>query len=86
MMKQSLQPVANLLTGQVTVKLYKGTVTFASSEGVAHSLYSEETASMEAIGDFDQRDSEGFLGVLGVSAKANQTAGQIEPTLLEGLV
>jgi argininosuccinate synthase len=86
MMRQSLQPIANLLTGSVTVKVYKGIVTFASSEGVTHSLYSEETASMEAIGDFDHRDSEGFLNVLGVSARADHSAGQIEKSLLEGLI
>lgn len=85
MMRASLQPVAALLTGTVSVKLYKGTVTFASSDGVSHSLYSEETASMEAIGDFDHRDSEGFLQVLGVSSRANNTAGQIERDLLDSL-
>mgnify|MGYP006114081043 FL=1 len=86
MMRQSLQPIANLLTGTVTVRLYKGNVTFDSSTDVAHSLYSEETASMEAIGDYDHRDSEGFLNVLGVSARADHSAGQIEKALLEGLV
>jgi len=86
MMRQSLQPIAHLLTGTVTVKLYKGKVTFESSEGVPHSLYSEETASMEAVGDYDHRDSEGFLNVLGVGARAGHFSGQIEPSLLEGLV
>ena len=86
MLRQSLAPVANLLTGKVTVKLYKGMVTFASSEGVEHSLYSEETASMEAIGDYDHRDSEGFLNVLSVGAKADHTSGQIESSLFEKLV
>jgi len=85
MMRQSLVPVASLLTGTMTVKLYKGTVTFDSSEKVPHSLYSEETASMEAIGDYDHRDSEGFLNVLSVGAKADHSSGQIESRLLEGL-
>ena len=31
---------------------------------------------MEAIGDFDHGDSEGFLGVLGVGARASAVAGQ----------
>ena len=86
MMRQSLLPIANLLTGSVKVKVYKGMVTFLASEGVTHSLYSEETASMEAIGDYDHRDSEGFLNVLGVSARADHQAGQIEKSLLEGLI
>ena len=38
---------------------------------------SEDTASMEAIGDFDHRDSEGFLGVLGVGARVLNTSGQV---------
>ena len=85
MMRGALAPVVGLLTGSVTVSLYKGVVTYKASEGVAHSLYSEETASMEAVGDYDHRDSEGFLNVLGVGAKADHAAGQIEKELLEGI-
>jgi len=85
MMQGALAPVAKLLTGTVTVAAYKGTVLFKSSEDVPHSLYSEETASMEDVGDYDHRDSEGFLNVLGVSAKAEHAAGQITQELLEDL-
>ncbi len=85
MMRSALAPVSALLTGTVTVALYKGTVTFQSSNDVPHSLYSEETASMEAVGDYDHRDSEGFLNVLSVGAKADHSAGQIERSLLERL-
>ena len=85
MMRNALAPVANLLSGEVTVAAYKGTVTFKSSKDVTHSLYSEETASMEDVGDYDHRDSEGFLNVLGVSAKAEHAAGQIEKDLLSGI-
>jgi argininosuccinate synthase len=60
-------------------------VLFKSSQDVPHSLYSEETASMEDVGDYDHRDSEGFLNVLGVSAKAEHAAGQISQELLEDL-
>ena len=66
-----------LATGTISVSLYKGQVAFCSASDAPHSLYSEDTASMEAIGDFDHRDSEGFLGVLGVSARALHQAGQI---------
>ena len=76
MMQGALAPIAKLLTGTITVAAYKGTVLFQSSENVPHSLYSEETASMEDIGDYDHRDSEGFLNVLGVGAKAQHAAGQ----------
>ena len=66
-----------LATGTIAVSLYKGQVSFGAASDIPHSLYSEDTASMEAIGDFDHRDSEGFLGVLGVSARALHQAGQI---------
>lgn len=66
------------MSAEVTVALYKGNVSFhAITPGSApHSLYSEATASMEAIGSFNHADSEGFLGVLGVSARALTLAGQ----------
>ena len=85
MMRSALAPVLALLTGSVTVSAYKGTVRYKASEGVSHSLYSSETASMEAIGDYDHRDSEGFLNVLSVGAKAEHASGQIERDLLEGI-
>jgi len=84
MMRGALAPVLNLLSGTVTVEAYKGTVLYKSSEGTVHSLYSAETASMEAIGDYDHRDSEGFLNVLGVGAKAVHSSGMMEPDVLKG--
>ena len=66
-----------LATGTIAVSLYKGGISFHSASDVPHSLYSEDTASMEAIGDFDHRDSEGFLGVLGVGARVLNTSGQV---------
>ena len=74
----SIEPLTNLAVGTITVALYKGNVTFFAAAGVPHSLYSEETASMEAIGDFDHSDSEGFLAVLGVGARASAVARQTE--------
>lgn len=68
-----------LATGTIEVSLYKGNVSFWSASEVPHSLYREDTASMEAVGDFDHQDSEGFLGVLGVSARVLNRAGQIPP-------
>ena len=77
-MLASIQPLTRLATGTITVALYKGNVAFHAASGVPHSLYSEETSSMEDIGDFDHTDSEGFLGVLGVGARASAVAGQTE--------
>ena len=65
-----------LAIGTITVDLYKGNIAFRSAKDVPHSLYSESTSSMEDVGEFDHRDSEGFLGVLGVGARALNRAGQ----------
>ena len=64
-MLASVEPLTRLASGTISVALYKGNVAFHAASGVPHSLYSEETASMEDIGDFDHADSEGFLAVLG---------------------
>ena len=77
MIRDALRPVTELMTGTIAATLYKGTVTFQSAKDVPHSLYSEANASMEAIGEFDHADSEGFLRVLSVSARALAAAGQI---------
>lgn len=78
-MRASIDAFTQLMSATITVALYKGNISFhAVAEGSSpHSLYSEETASMEAIGSFNHADSEGFLGVLGVSARALNVAGQI---------
>src|SRR5262245_2737199 len=68
---------AQLVTGTIRVSLYKGHVLFAAASDVPHSLYSEANASMEAIGEFDHADSEGFLRVLSVSARALAAMKQI---------
>lgn len=67
---------AELATATITLELYKGSVSFVASEDVPHSLYVEEDASMSAVGDFDHADSEGFLRVLGIGAKATARSGQ----------
>jgi argininosuccinate synthase len=77
----AVRRVTELVTGTVAVLLYKGGVSFVSASDVPHSLYSEENASMEAVGEFDHADSEGFLRVLSVSARALAAAGQIAPRL-----
>ncbi len=71
-----IEHLNGLATGTISVSLYKGQVAFHAANDIPHSLYSKDTASMEDIGDFDHKDSEGFLGVLGVSARALNQAGQ----------
>jgi len=77
-LRASVDVFNKLATGTVRVELYKGNVSFQSADDVPHSLYSEATASMEDVGDFDHKDSEGFLGVLGVSARALKSSNQIQ--------
>lgn len=83
MIRGALSPVRKLAEGSMTVSVYKGSVTYQSSGSVAHSLYSSELSSMEAIGDYDHRDSEGFLNVLSVGAKALNASRQVEAGLTE---
>ena len=68
----ALEPIARLATGTITVRLYKGGVYFETAEdtqkAMPHSLYTDDS-SMEATGSYDHADAEGFLRVLGVSAK-----------------
>jgi len=78
MARAGINKIAQFVTGTVTVKLYKGNVIQQSIENVPHSLYSESTASMEKVGSFDHKSSEGFLEVLGTGAKALNAAGLID--------
>ena len=72
----ALQPITQLATGTIAVRLYKGDVYFETAEdteeAMPHSLYTDDS-SMEAMGSYDHVDAEGFVKVLGVSAK---TLGQ----------
>jgi argininosuccinate synthase len=79
MAREALQPVVKLATGTITATLYKGTVTFTAAADVPAQMYSESNASMEAIGEFNHADSEGFLRVLQVSARALAVNGQVIP-------
>ena len=68
----ALEPINRLVTGTVTVRLYKGNLSFETaedtSESMPHSLYTDDS-SMEALGSYDHADAEGFLKVLEVSAR-----------------
>jgi argininosuccinate synthase len=65
----ALGPLLPLMNGTIAVRLYKGNVYFEGAEGADRSLYNEDIASMERVGTFDHADAEGFLKVLGVSAR-----------------
>jgi len=70
MARKAIEPINRLATGTIRLKLYKGRVDFDAASDIPHQMYSESNASMEAIGEFDHADSEGFLRVLQVSARA----------------
>lgn len=77
-LRAAIDSLTQRMTGTITVSLYKGNISFHAAIDTPHTLYSEETASMEAIGDFNHADSEGFLSVLGVSARALNVSGQTD--------
>ena len=68
----ALEPMARLATGTISIRLYKGETYFETAEdtpeAMPHSLYTADS-SMEAMGSYDHADAEGFLKVLGLSAK-----------------
>jgi argininosuccinate synthase len=74
---QALEPVTRIASGTIAVTLYKGAVRYAGATDVTSSLYDPEQSSMESVGSFDHADSEGFLRVLGISARALAYAGQV---------
>ncbi len=77
MIFSAVNEVTELATGTVTVSLYKGVVTYMSITDAPHNLYSLDS-SMEKEGSFDHVDSEGFVRVLAVHAKALAKAGQVK--------
>ena len=68
----AVEPMTRLATGTIAVRLHKGQVLFETAEdtpeAMPHSLYTDD-GSMEAMGSYDHADAEGFLKVLGISAK-----------------
>jgi len=67
----AIDRIAALVSGTVTLRLYKGNVIFEGATDLEDTaaLYAEEDASMERAGSFDHADAEGFLRVLGVPAR-----------------
>lgn len=61
------------VTGQVRLRLYKGNITVVSRTS-PHSLYDAALATMEAGGDYDQSDAEGFLRIVGLPTRVYSRA------------
>ena len=68
-LREAQQPV----TGEVALTLYKGNIR-VSSRTSPNSLYDEAIASMEAGGDYNQTDAEGFLRIAGLPLRVQGRA------------
>jgi argininosuccinate synthase len=65
---EAQQPV----TGEVTLKLYKGNIS-VDSRSSPNSLYDAEIATMEGGGSYNQDDAEGFLRIQGLPSRVQGT-------------
>ena len=66
-----------VVTGEVTLRLYKGNVTVMSRQS-SESLYDEAIATMEGGGSYNQDDAEGFLKIQGLPGRVQ---GRARPRL-----
>lgn len=60
-----IREIQRPVTGEVTLSLYKGNM-IVDRRASPNSLYDEGIATMEAGGDYDQSDAEGFLRIHGL--------------------
>lgn len=56
------------VTGEVTLKLYKGNILLAGSSS-PYSLYSEAFSTFEKDEVYHQKDAEGFINLFGLGIK-----------------
>ncbi|MCD0458519.1 argininosuccinate synthase [Roseiconus lacunae] len=70
-----IQQAQTPVTGEVTLKLYKGNISVDSRKS-PNSLYDEEIATMEGGGSYNQDDAEGFLRIQGLPSRVQ---GRITP-------
>ena len=61
------------VTGEVTVKLWKGHVDVLSRKS-PYSMYSEAIASFTMGADYDQKDAEGFINLVGLPIRVGAAA------------
>jgi argininosuccinate synthase len=58
------------MTGSVTLSLYKGNVAIASRHS-EHSLYRTDLSSFTMGAEYDQKDAEGFIRILGLPSRSS---------------
>jgi argininosuccinate synthase len=61
------------MTGSVTLSLYKGNVAIASRQS-EHSLYRTDLSSFTMGAEYDQKDAEGFIRILGLPSRSRARA------------
>ncbi|MGH9566698.1 MAG: argininosuccinate synthase, partial [Candidatus Angelobacter sp.] len=65
------------VTGSVTLMLYKGNVSVASRKS-EHSLYRTDLSSFTMGQEYDQKDAEGFIRILGLPSRSRaRLRGQV---------
>jgi argininosuccinate synthase len=57
------------MTGSVTLSLYKGNVSIASRQS-EYSLYRTDLSSFTMGAEYDQKDAEGFIRILGLPSRS----------------
>ncbi|WP_455917714.1 hypothetical protein [Pseudomonas cerasi] len=77
----AIDDLSSVVNGDISVKLYKGTVGFVQAQKVPSALYNQDNASMEAVGSFSHADSEGYLQATGQSIKMAGVVGSINQGL-----
>ncbi|HZU25905.1 MAG TPA: hypothetical protein VFA04_10300, partial [Bryobacteraceae bacterium] len=67
--------VSQNTTGQVTLRLYKGNLEPVSRKS-PYSLYSLKVASFTMGADYDQKDAQGFINLIGLPIKMRTLAAK----------
>jgi argininosuccinate synthase len=80
--RSAIDELLNGASGEISVRLYRGTVSFERAENLGKSLYNRENSSMEAVGSFDHSDSEGYLKTTGQSVKTAGVVSAVNTRLL----
>ena len=70
-----VQATQKNVTGSVALSLYKGNVAVVSRQS-EHSLYRTDLAAFTMGAEYDQKDAEGFIRILGLPARSRSRAGK----------
>lgn len=79
----AIDDLSSVVNGEITVRLYKGSVAFVAAHAVQDALYNQDNASMEAVGNFSHADSEGYLQATGQSIRMAGLVGAVNRRLYQ---